>query len=321
MLIILAGLLAGQYAFGQDAPRAQHYISVGHENDFLNVVGLRTDQYYTGGVFIHYGVYTRSGNGLVSKILIAPGRPENSFYKGGLNFWMYSPTNLRLHTAQDGDYPYSGTLFLDLTRETMPAANSLFRSEIWLGVTGPLAQGEWAQQTLHKNMHFIVPRGWANQIPNEPVINYNLFYEKNLVSVNQNIHLNGLGYAQIGTSIDAVKAGFDLVVSNKANDFFPARVYAVAKSEDRRRLKLFASITPAMKFVAYNSLIEGSIFHTPDTYHIAAGDLQRILFEGSAGIGLRTRGFSFSYKEVVETREFSSVHYHAYGSVFITVRL
>ncbi len=320
-LIVAASLLVRVPVVAQDTPRVQNYISVGHENDFLNAVGLRTDQYYTGGVFLQYGLYKKTGTGLVSKILFAPGSPEHSFYKVGFSFWMYSPTDLKLHTAQTGDYPYSGTMFLDISRETMPANHSLFRSELWLGFTGPFTQGQWMQQTLHKSMHFIIPRGWDNQLPTAPLLNYNLFYEKNLASLNEHIHLNGLGYAQLGTSMDAAKTGLSLVISNNCNDYFPSRVYAINKPENGRRVKFFAEFTPTVKFVGYNSLIEGGIFSKKDYYHIAASDVQRVLFEGSGGIGLRAHGFSFSYKEIYESKEFDSVHYHVYGSVFITVRL
>jgi lipid A 3-O-deacylase len=320
-LTFIGALLAQLSVFGQDSAGVQHYLSVGHENDFLNAIGPHTDQYYTGGAFLYYGHYKKSSRSLADRILVAPGKPEYSFYRTGFSFWMYSPTDLKMHTAQTGDYPYSGTMFLDLSRETQPDPKTLFRSELWLGFTGPFAQGSWMQETLHKSMHFIIPRGWDNQLPISPLLNYNLYLEKNLASLSDHIHVNALGYAQMGSSQDAVKTGFRLVIANRCNDFFPSRVYAVNRSDNSRRLKFFADLTPAIKVVGYNSLIEGTIFSRKNYYHIPASQVERVVFEGSGGFGFRTRGFSFSYREIFETKEFKTVHQHVYGSLFITVRL
>jgi hypothetical protein len=118
MLLMLASLFFSRSACGQDSISHLRYFSIGHDNDFVNIGGNGTDEYYTGGFYLRYAFLNSSRKNVLRKILYAPGKPDYSFFSIGLTFWMYTPVDLETAGATKGDYPYSGTLFLGLSRET-----------------------------------------------------------------------------------------------------------------------------------------------------------------------------------------------------------
>src|SRR5882724_5669104 len=51
---------------------AQHFISVRHDNDYLNLAGKGTDEYYTSDLHVQYSWLSRSGRSILDKVLISP---------------------------------------------------------------------------------------------------------------------------------------------------------------------------------------------------------------------------------------------------------
>src|SRR5262249_2102051 len=84
---------------------------------------------------------------------------------------IFTPEDLTLRIPDPRDRPYAGWLYLGstLTRET---GTTLDRFDAQLGVVGPAAGGETAQNTVHDLIKNLFPagqaRGWSFQIKNEP---------------------------------------------------------------------------------------------------------------------------------------------------------
>ena len=322
----------------RDSLPAQHYITLRHDNDFLNLAGMGTDEYYSAGLYIEYSFADRSAGNILHSFLYSPRQRSSSsgtgdstrstprysifpsFYTIGLTQWLYTPDDLRKEGTATGDYPYCGVFFLDLGRETMLADDKRIRSDLWLGMIGPAALADQTQNLVHTVVKGIIPEGWKHQIPNSPVINYNLSYEANLLSFSRILKVNEVAAVRAGTLIDDAGVGLDILISNRRDNFFPDRKYAL-NAKEMRQSRFYAQFSPMVRFVAMNSILQGGPFGPKDYYHIRQGDLNRVLFEGTGVMGMKLRGFKIEYRQILETAEFKTVHYHVYGCVAICFRV
>jgi lipid A 3-O-deacylase len=318
--LFIGSLFYGGNCFCQDSLKIQHFVFIQHDNDFLNITGNETDEYYTGGFNLQYGFLNKSDN-ILTKILFAPGHTAYSFFKAGFTFWVYTPSEIDTNKVVQGDYPYSGTLFLNLSRETKIDPRKLFRSEFWLGVLGPTALGMQTQELIHQHIPSTEPLGWPTQLPDYPVFNYNLYYESNMASLSNKIKLNAELYTQMGSLINSAQAGFNLLFSSDPNNFFPEQVYSLDRKEYDRRGRFFIELEPVLRYVVTNSILQGGLFQEKNYYHISSDSLNRFVFEGSGTFGYHHNHLSLLYKETFQTAQFNSVHAHTFGSLIVIIRL
>jgi lipid A 3-O-deacylase len=234
---------------------------------------------------------------------------------------MYTPADIDTNKVVQGDYPYSGTLFFNFTRETMPDEKKIFRSELWLGVMGPLALAKQTQDFIHDHVPSTKPLGWETQLPNYPIINYNLYYETNLARLSSRIQLNTTFYTQLGSLMNAAQAGLNLMITSDYFDFFPERMYSLNKKEAGKLRKFFIEFRPSLQFVAYNTLLQGGMFQKKNYYYISSKNLNRVLIELSGTIGFQTNRITILYRQNYQTAQFDSVHDHGYGSLIFMLRI
>ncbi|MDR3714247.1 MAG: lipid A deacylase LpxR family protein [Puia sp.] len=323
--VLLAGILSCWMPLkgeAQDSLSSQHFFSVRVDDDFLNLAGQGTDRYYTGGDYYRYSFLAAAGKKrLLRKILYSPFTGTPSLYSIGATQWVYTPDNLSASTPVIGDYPYCGVLFLSLGRESLsPDHSGLFRSALWLGTMGPAAAAKEVQTFIHGMIKTNEPRGWGNQLPDYPVVNYSLYYEPNLFSFSRIFKVNGTGSVRAGTLQTDAQIGLDLLISNEKDNFFPAR-NAGTRNHSRKRPGFYVEVRPAVKFVGYNSILEGGPFDGRQYYHIPAEQITRILFEGTGIMGMQLGGFSIQYRQVIETAEFRTVQKQVYGGFLLQWRI
>jgi len=96
-----------------------HLVTVGMDNDFLNIADKGTDEYYTAGIYLQYGFASNSPKNILRKILPLPSSKSSSFFSIGLTQWMFTPSDLKTTNYAKDDYPYCGSLFLGLSREIL----------------------------------------------------------------------------------------------------------------------------------------------------------------------------------------------------------
>ena len=85
---------------------------------------------------------------------------------------IFTPEDNRSTNVIASDRPYAGWLYAGLAiqrRGLTPGGRPVLESwELNLGVIGPEAQGEWAQNTVHQWRHIPTFEGWENQLRTEP---------------------------------------------------------------------------------------------------------------------------------------------------------
>lgn len=136
------------------------------ENDFF----AGTDRNYTNGFRVAYlrpkGHVSDATAWLGRALLGINDRAE--LYEGvafGQN--LYTPADITLAAPQPGDHPYAGWLYLELAA-IADAGASIDTLTVNAGVVGPLAMGEFVQNSFHQLIDSDIAQGWDNQIANEP---------------------------------------------------------------------------------------------------------------------------------------------------------
>ncbi len=92
---------------------------------------------------------------------------------------IFTPTDLDASEVIAGDLPYSALLYGTATvgSQGPDALNALTLS---LGVVGPAALGEEIQSGIHELIGSRDPKGWDNQLENEPLVNVGLEHRRRL---------------------------------------------------------------------------------------------------------------------------------------------
>ncbi|HEX2859021.1 MAG TPA: lipid A deacylase LpxR family protein [Alphaproteobacteria bacterium] len=139
------------------------------ENDSLTRSG---DRYYTNGLRLSWLELKSRPPEWAEWVaehvpMFNAGNPMAVQYTIGQN--MYTPSKINIYGPQYGDRPYAGYLYgsVGLTEGDGDVVNDL---EMSLGVVGPLSFAEQTQVNFHHLIHVHPPKGWDNQLHNEPAI-------------------------------------------------------------------------------------------------------------------------------------------------------
>ena len=178
--LAVALLLCGAAASAQPTaalppPDPRQTVSGVVENDSLKLLGPQTDRWYTNGVRFGW----TSGEGRPPGPLAwADDRlagllgPANTRWRLAFGQNMFTPVNKRLENPDPNDRPYAGVLYgtVGLDRRTWSTVD---RFELQLGVVGPAALARQTQDAFHELIGSPTPRGWDEQLRNEPIVNVN----------------------------------------------------------------------------------------------------------------------------------------------------
>lgn len=143
------------------------YVSASLENDLF---GGGKDQNYTNGFRISWFEPERKPPGITERLEgVLPFLDVNDStsvtYSLGHN--LYTPKDIESREQDPTDRPWAAFLYGSMGMATV-ADNYLDEYEFILGVVGPLALGEEIQETVHDITGSPEPRGWDNQLKNEP---------------------------------------------------------------------------------------------------------------------------------------------------------
>jgi hypothetical protein len=156
-----------------DLPRAvtdndkKRFVTLTIENDLF---GAGTDQNYTDGIRIGWFEAGKKPPGITNDLQnILPFMEINDTtsvaYSIGHN--LYTPKAVQSRLQDPKDRPWAAFLYGSMAMVTI-ANNYVDQYEITVGVVGPAALGEPIQKNWHKIIGTTTPRGWDNQIKNEP---------------------------------------------------------------------------------------------------------------------------------------------------------
>jgi lipid A 3-O-deacylase len=282
-----------------------NYFRIHYENDYFSA----TDIYYTQGINLEY-VNPAISKLWSSKLLIHSASRENKFGIS-LEHEGFTPTSISHPEILYGDRPFAACLFL----KTFSMVNDASRrerisSELSAGVIGPAAGGKEMQESIHRWINAKQPQGWQNQIQNDLILNYQVEYERGLITSNNHFSFSGKAGARAGTFNTKAYVGTILMVG-----YFDDPFTNFAKQKIKTQVYVYAE--PLVNAVGYDATLQGGWFNKTNPYTIASSDINRLVFQGNFGLVIKTNTFQLEYFQSYLTKEFKTGNYHIWGGIRI----
>jgi len=240
-----------------------------------------------------------------------------------------------LHTPRDldrtdlilKDRPYAGWLFASLGYQTRTDLQ-LDTLEARLGMVGPAAFGQEAQDFIHDLRGFDKFKGWDNQLANEPGMMFIWEHKRKLPPVyyaNSRFGYDVIGHSGIalGNVSTYVNAGAEVRVGWSIPDDFGTSAlrpggdnsspYSVwdprIKGQRRWGMHAFASVDT--RLIARDIFLDGNSFQSSHSV-----EKKYLVAEAAVGLSFIYGGSKISYAQIFRSKEFSlQQSYHSYGSI------
>lgn len=308
-LICLTLLALALPAAALETPPAGSEFQLFVENDML----ARTDRYYTNGLKLGVGLPFDLLQVPAAELLrqFAPEASEGAHLGLFLGQNMYTPRDITQSAAQPFDRPWAAWLYLGGVAQRA-RGNRLDTVEIDLGMVGPAALGEAVQKNWHHLIGVKQPRGWDNQIPNEPAFVATYLQKRKYGDARTDIVLHG--GASLGSVMTLARAGAMLRMGRNITGFGPdtiepggAMLHGTRASGGGERKGtewyLFAGVD--QRLVARNIFLDGALFRDGPSV-----ERRPHVWDLSLGFSLRVDGLRFSWTRLQRSEEF----YTAAGS-------
>ena len=243
---------------------------------------------------------------------------------------MYTPSNVETRAPVPDQRPYAAYLYAGIAYHTRNAT-TLDTVEINIGVVGPSAQGEAAQDAIHDLRGFDKYNGWDNQLEDEP--GFLLAYEhkqrlfKDVLTGNLShdfIAHAGLALGNVATYANVggeYRIGWDLPDDFGTSAVRPGGDNSAPGKNDLRRRHSNRSIYGLHAFISVDArIVARDIFLDGNTYKSSLDvDKEHEVADISAGFSFLTGRWKVSYATVIRTREFKQQpHHHKYGSMSLS---
>lgn len=314
-LIVAALLLAlAPSALADGAPEAapkdeDGQIQLFVENDML----AGTDRYYTNGIKFGVGKVLESVGKLLeppsNRLLhwltdAGPGTSVGLFV--GQN--MYTPRNIRIAENQPYDRPWAAWLYLGGVAQRVKA-DRLDTVELDVGMVGPAALGEQVQSKWHALIGAPQPRGWANQIPNEPA--FLVAYLQKRRFGGGNIQVVPHAGVTVGTVMTLARVGGIVRAGHNMTGFGPdtvepggAMLQSIRRAADGGKPSGFEWYLFAggdYRLVVRNIFLDGTLFRDSPSV-----DRRNTVYDLTVGLALRYKQLNFSLTRVRRSEEFTT---------------
>lgn len=244
---------------------------------------------------------------------------------------IYTPEDIDRYSIDMNDRPYAAWLYGGIAYHSR-TKNKMNTAELNLGVIGPMALGEQAQDMIHGLRGFQKFNGWDNQLKNEP--GFQLVYEhKNRLFkrqfspfVDYDVILHG--GASLGNVATYVNGGAELRIGwNLPEDFGTSALRSGGDNSapglgDGRfqrgsrdsNLGVHGFISMDGRWVLRDIFLDGNTFR--DSHSI---DKENLVGETAFGVAVLYHGWKLSFARVHRTREFKrQPEGHSFGSLSLS---
>jgi len=291
-----------------------------------------TDRHYTNGfkaIWLGETTLHRSQEFLQRIASVIPtlrGVEAHQRYKVGLALGqeIFTPSDTRTPTLLPNDRPYAGWLYASMMAQAQERDGSLLRVvELAVGVVGPSALGQQAQNGWHDVIHVPHAQGWANQLHDEPGLMLSWERRYRLYTFIAGRHrlfdVIGRGRVTLGNVHTHLAAGFMARAGwNLPRDFGADLIRpaggGMANAGGARRFAAYSYLSAEGRAVARNVFLDGNTWR-------ASHSVDKLPFMGdfSAGFVLAWPRFQLTYTQDYRTKEFrGQPHRDVFGSIALT---
>jgi hypothetical protein len=223
------------------------------------------------------------------------------FLSQSLSHRMFTPVDTSVSTPITNDVPYSALLFGTLTAGAQDATR-LDAFSFTAGLVGPLAGGEWLQKTVHKLIGSDEPRGWDNQLRDEPLLNVAYEHRRRLTTFGRRTGWGGDVVGQTGASagnlLTSATLGLGLRVGwGVPDDFWIPPQFFGDEAIGSQSLRAAETKFSVWFFALVNgALLGNAIFWDGNTFHDGPSvDYDHWIGQVYAGIRVRYRRIGASF--------------------------
>lgn len=299
-----------------------HVFSAILENDYLYnpAPGSHQDRHYTQGlklIYLDRGEPVPGWARTLQLKKVDDGLPNVWMDAKTANFGLilgqniYTPEDDRTLSAITSDRPYAAWLYLGLAiqrrGETAGHIPVLESFELDLGVIGPEAQGQFAQDTWHQWRHIPSFEGWKNQLKTEPAFGFRYGRAWRIAfSEKSSRHFDVI--PNLGVDLGTVRVSANLGVAarlgwNLPNDFGVQTIDSpilLSNGRERGPIGFYIFGQVEGRAVGRNAFLDGNLYQ--ESAHIGKKPL---VADFIYGLGLSFgKHFEASWSFVTRTREF-----------------
>lgn len=199
------------------------------------------DMYYSSGIFVSFSSLKNTDD----KIFF------NHFKIGQL---IYTPSSRYEINPNLYDYPYSGYLFLELSKQKQISKNSSFTLGGNIGITGDASLAKGMQNLYHDLVLDLPNLAWNSQMPQEFQINLLANFFKGF-KIEENINITTKLYSKIGTYQIMTGINFGLLIGDLSWTGFSDNLINNSKN------KLSFYLGTHQEYYFHDYKLEGSLFN------------------------------------------------------------
>jgi lipid A 3-O-deacylase len=257
----------------------------------------------------------------------APGSQSGIFIAAGQN--IYTPDDLDEQEVIVDDRPYAGYLYLGfgVIKKSDSHMDTL---EVDAGIVGRHSYAEDVQKQVHKWIGNDEPKGWANQLKDEPTLEITYEHKWKWLNAKTGRHwgydlIPHAGFA-VGNVAIYANAGAEFRFGwNRPNDFGTCTIRPGCESgaspdgenPDRpgRRLGVFFFLGADAQAVAHDIFLDGNTFQ--DSHSVKK---KPFVADFAAGLGFATSNLKLTYAVVYRTKQFDTQpqNEQVFGSLLIS---
>ncbi|MBY0421303.1 MAG: lipid A deacylase LpxR family protein [Parvularculaceae bacterium] len=281
-----------------------------------------SDREYTSGVKLFY-VSDEGRAAALGRALLRAGDGEATRFGVALGQSLFTPSDIDAPAPPPGERPYAGWLYSELSVLVSRRSGALDVLAASIGVVGPAALGEEAQDTIHGLINASRARGWSTQLRNEPALV--LSYDR-LWRATTSAHGFGLGVSptaglSVGNVLTEARAGALLRIGwNLGEGYGPARVRPATPTDGAVGGDAVWSVSlfggGLGRAVAHNLFLDGSTFR--DSLSV---DRKPLTGEAEMGAAIRFRRIEVAARYVWRAREYETQgRMHEFGGLTLAAR-
>jgi len=310
LLFVIIGIILCHSIKGQ----TQYTSEIGIVSDNDAYLFLALDQYYTNGLMLYFRFVPKEfGEKLYNKIIeIRIGQR------------IYNPFQAYVPWLERVDSPFAGYLFMETGISRFYKNESMFKTNLQIGILGPSALAEEVQSFYHRFFNLYGVEGWYYQVHDAFGINLDLSYLKSVKYIfNRQMDFNFYSALRAGTVNAELTAGF----LTRASIYTLKPVYnsnctgsTISRSNlSSNEKELYLYFSPKLSYVIYDATIQGGPFSdsSPITYNVRPLKLNLEL-----GIGGSYKNLNAGYSVIFQTKRAKNdlIKCHVYASIFLGYR-
>jgi lipid A 3-O-deacylase len=310
MSIIIILCCVGIVGFSQSRLYSKEF-SVLTDND----VFFFRDYYYTAGQDLAYKKLVDSTSHLFKTLAKSDTSKILLTYKFGIK--LFTPRGISQTEISQMDRPYAGYDYLSIGIKRFDLVDRGFSFSMDLGLVGESSRLGQVQSWWHKILKLRAPKGWALQIRDEVVFNFNYRYWKSW-RLKTKFDVVSTSSINAGTASNKLSQDLTFRVLNfktlKESNFSGS--FLSKNSRKSGEIFFFGGI--GFDYVVSNIFIEGSLFCNDKSPFVV--DALPIIFRQHIGLIYSTPKWTYSSTITHLSKEVAGGIDHVYGSLDIGFR-